>query len=508
MFKYTSQNQLSIFEFKTEFESKLNPENRWVLFSKLLDWDSLASIYCKQMDSEKGAPSVDARIVIGALIIKHIERKDDRGTIEAIKENPYMQFFLGLDCFTFDAVFDPSLFVHIRKRIGMLEFDKMNDIILEKALEIDKQFNTDDSKIPKDEKHEQSTEKKKSNKGKMQMDATITDANIKHPTDLNLVNESREITEKLIDKFAKLLELKQKPRTYRRNARKAYLNLAKKKSKSIKEIKKGVKQQLNYLSRNLKHIHKILDTNKDSLQLLNKKEYKYFLVVQEHYRQQKQMSDNKTSSVQNRIVSIHQPHVRPMVRGKDGKKVEFGAKINISLLNGYGRIDQQNFEAFNEGKYLKEQVEKYKKLRGYYPEVVQTDDIYMTRENRNYLKENGIRHTGKPLGRKPKIEMNRYQKAKLKFERNQRNQIEGKFGQGKRKYGLNKIMAKSKQTSESWIYAIIFVMNILKLSKDFLCQYFLDCIRGVMNLKFSISIETIKNKQFHFMKFDPKIQVC
>ena len=93
------------------------------------------------------------------------------------------------------------------------------------------------------------------------------------------------------------------------------------------------------------------------------------------------MSDNKTNSVQNRIVSIHQPHVGPMVRGKNGKKVEFGAKINNSLLNGYERIDKQNFEAFNEGKYLKEQVEKYKKLRGYYPEVVQTDDIYMIREN-------------------------------------------------------------------------------------------------------------------------------
>ena len=75
------------------------------------------------MDSEKGAPSVDESIVIGALIVKHIEHKDDRGTKEAIKENPYMQFFLGFDCFTFDVVFDPSLFIHIRQRIRMLEFD-------------------------------------------------------------------------------------------------------------------------------------------------------------------------------------------------------------------------------------------------------------------------------------------------------------------------------------------------------------------------------------------------
>ena len=119
-------------------------------------------------------------------------------------------------------------------------------------------------------------------------------------------------------------------------------------------------------------------------------------------------------------------------------------------------------------------IERYKKLNGYYPDLVQTDDIYMTKENRKYLKENGIRHTGKALGRKPKQVPSTQEKAIRQIERNQRNHIEGKFGQGKVKYNLNKIMAKISDTTESWIAGIFFVMNILKLSKDFLCLFLIQ----------------------------------
>jgi IS5 family transposase len=139
MFKYTSQKQLSIFDFHTDFESKLNADNRWVKMAKILDWDKLAAVYAKSFSTTMGASSIDARIVIGALIIKHLEKKDDRGTIEIIQENPYMQFFLGLDHFTDKVVFDPSLFVTIRKRLGNEAFDTMNQVIISGALGIEVQ---------------------------------------------------------------------------------------------------------------------------------------------------------------------------------------------------------------------------------------------------------------------------------------------------------------------------------------------------------------------------------
>jgi hypothetical protein len=462
MFNYTSHNQLDIFAFKTEFESKLNPENRWVKMSKILDWDAFASIYAENLSSTMGAKSIDARVVIGALIIKHIERKDDRGTIEMIQENPYMQYFLGLDQFSLEPVFDPSLFVHIRKRLGNDSFDKMNQLIIEKALKIEnKTIDKLDEKTGNDD-DDLGAESGSQNSGKLQMDATIADAYIKFPTDLNLLNDGREQSEMLLDLLCKELQLK-KPRNYRQKARKLWLNLSKKKRKGHQQIRKGIRQQLGFLNRNIKNIDKILDKNPQALQVLKKQEYKYLLVIRELHRQQEEMYSQKTNSIPNRIVSIHQPHIRPMVRGKQGRNVEFGAKINVSLQDGYARIDQLNFESFNEGIYLQQQVENYKKLHGHYPELVQTDDIYMNRENRAYLKEHGIRHTGRPLGRKPKMELSLAQKKVAQIEKNERNHIEGKFGQGKSKYNLNKIMAKLQDTAQSWISAIFFVMNILKL---------------------------------------------
>lgn len=464
MLRYTPQNQLDIFNFKTEFESKLDPNNRWVKMAKLLDWDKFSKIYGQNFSSTMGAKGVDARVVIGALIIKHIEAKDDRGTIEAIKENPYMQFFLGFDHFSSEPVFDPSLFVHIRKRLGNEHFDKMNQIIIAKALNLSNQ--EDSSGFKDDDKNNDFPSDKPRNKGKLQLDATIADAHIKFPTDLGLLNDGREKSEEIIDELCKEFKLI-KPRTYRKEARIKWLNISKSKKKSKKQIQAGIKQQLNYLKRNLKSIDKLLDTNQLFLSSLDKKQYKYLLVIKELYRQQLEMFQQKKHSIPNRIVSIHQPHIRPMVRGKLGKNVEFGPKINASLQGGYMRIDQFDFEAFNEGVLMKKQIENYKELNGYYPELVQTDDIYMNRENRNFLKDNNIRHTGKPLGRKPKEDLNRYQKEKLKKERGERNHIESKFGQGKSKYKLNNILAKLNNTSESWVAAIIFVMNIIKLAKDY-----------------------------------------
>lgn len=482
MIKYNSQKQLSIFDFHTEFHSNLDPENRWVKMANMLDWDKLAEVYAKSLSSSAGAGSIDARVVIGSLIIKHIEKRDDRGTIEIIQENPYMQYFLGFDHFSFKPVFDPSLFVHIRKRLGAQAFDQMNKAIISGTLKTKAE--------KKDKKREGGSEKENTNfdnptgeaqdvnghlpnKGKLQVDATVCDAYIKYPTDLNLLNESREKAEELLDKLVKVLSIKIKPRTYRRVARKAYLNIAKKKNKSLKLIRQGLRQQLGYLKRDIGHIRRILDGNEINICIFSRKENTYWQTIQELYRQQEQMYRTQTNTIDHRIVSIHQPFIRPIVRGKDGKKVEFGSKINVSLMNGYTLINQFEYEAFNESTYLQNQVEEYKKLHGYYPELVQSDDIYMTRANREYLKAHGIRHTGRPLGRKPKKEvLTPYQKRKQKKEKNERNQIEGKFGQGKAGYNLNKIMARLSNTHESWVASIVFVMNILRAMKDIFFGYF------------------------------------
>ena len=203
------------------------------------------------------------------------------------------------------------------------------------------------------------------------MDATVCDAHIKYPTDLNLLNGGREKSEQIIDSLCQGLSVT-KPRTYRIQARKSWINLSKSKKNSKKKMRKGLKQQLNYVKRNLKSIDTIIENHSQALSKLDKHQYRYLSIVSELYRQQLEMHQENKHSIAHRIVSIHQPHVRPIVRGKSGKNVEFGAKINVSLENGYARIDQFNFEAFNEGTCMMEQLENYNKLHGYYPELAQS----------------------------------------------------------------------------------------------------------------------------------------
>jgi len=492
MIRYTSQNQITIEEFKTPFEVRLNKENRWVKLGESMPWDALARIYYHSMSSDMGAPAIDARIVIGAMIIKHKLKLDDRETMETIRENMYMQYFLGLKEYINEYVFDRSLFTTLRYRLGADKFDAMTrQIILrsekkydEAERDIDNQdnnmkLNKSDNDIKESglEENEEGPKaittkgKPVKNKGKLLMDATVADQMIAHPTDLGLLARSREESERLIDELCETLDIRHKPRTYRRLARKQYLNLAKKKNKSKKEINKGIGQQLRYLRRNLKSIDKLLDKTEVMPFPLEQRDQKIYWVIQHIFEQQAQMHKEHTHSIDNRIVNIYQPYVRPIVRGKDKAQVEFGAKLGVSIQNGYARINTLSWEAYNEGTDLKKQVEAYKKLNGFYPEVVITDKIYGTRENRQWLKELGIRYSGKPLGRPSAQSQTQYRKRKQKIEQGIRNQVEGKFGQGKNGYNLNKVRARTSKTSESWIAAIFFVMNLIKFSKEFLFSF-------------------------------------
>ena len=148
---------------------------------------------------------------------------------------------------------------------------------------------------------------------------------ISYPTDLGLLSRSREESERLIDELCKALVINDKPRTYRRLARKGYLNVAKKKNKSKNEIRKAVGQQLRYLSRNLKNIDKLLDKVPDMSFPLEHRDQRIFWVIQHIYDQQFKMYKEHSHSVDNRIVNIYQPYVRPIVRGKDKAQVEFGS---------------------------------------------------------------------------------------------------------------------------------------------------------------------------------------
>jgi IS5 family transposase len=463
---YQSISQLTIEGFETPFQQKLKSDNRWVQLANKIPWDDIVSIYDKQMrNSVTGASHINGRVILGALMIKHLSNLSDEETMLQIQENMYMQYFIGYSGFSNEAPFDSSLFVEIRKRLGIEQINNINqkiyDLSVVKKQEADevKDHSENPPESPVDDAEENNNQKEpdsNTHEGRMLIDATASPQDIAYPTDLNILNDSREKSEELIDiLYNQQIHGSNKPRTYRKKARKEYLKTAQKKVKSKNVIRLSIGKQLRFLKRNIKHIHKLLDAY-DNVPL-TAKQYKYFLVIQETYRQQKQMFDKKNHTVEHRIVSVHQPHVRPIVRGKEKAKVEFGSKLQVSLVNGFTFLDELSWDAFNEGTLLIDSIEKYKNRTGYYPKEVLADKIYCSRENRRILKDLRIRLIAKPLGRPSAANTERLRPG-------ERNPIEGKFGQAKTKYGLDRVRARLSDTSESWIASIILVLNLVKLA--------------------------------------------
>lgn len=448
MIAYTSQYQTKIKEFSNLYNLHLSPTNRWIQLGYLLPWDQLVKVYMSRFDIYKGAPGINPRVIIGSLIIKHKLRLSDDETVQTISENPYMQFFLGLDNFSPAPLFSPTLFVEIRKKLGKEVFDKFTEIIISVS-------------SPDDKSHKKGVK----NKGKLKLDATISDQYIRYPNDLGLLNEAREKTEKLIDKLFSLgyVTSSVKPRTYRKLAHQRYVLLAKKKNKATNEIRKEIRYQLNCIERNLRHIDKMLDTVKNGHFPLPHKYQRILWIVHTVAQQQRTMYNERSNQCKHRIVSLSQPHVRPMVRGKQGKNVEFGSKLGLSLANGYVRNETLSWDAYNESSDLITQANAYKALYGYYPELIQVDKIYGTNQNRKWCKQHGIRMTVSQKG-KPK-EKTAAQKRKERKEYAERNQVEGKIGNAKQALSLNQIKAKLRETSESWIGVTLFVLNIGNFAK-------------------------------------------
>ena len=512
--QYVSPNQLTLSGFETPFAQSLTTQNRWVKMCQCIPWDKIVKPYDNMFPSTEGRPPISGRVILGAMIIKHIEDFTDRETIIHIQENMFMQYFLGYSSFTNEAPFSAPLFVEIRKRLSLDILSKINEVIILHCVKNDEQDATtkptplSENTIPSSTHTNNANEPIAvceeniiptpltskaepviENKGKLITDATVAPQNITYPTDLKLLNAARVKSEELIDKiYHSKLHGSPKPRTYRELARKDFLNTAKKKGKTQKVIYKANGSQLRYLKRNLGYIESMLACYRKFP--LKHRELKYLMVLHTVYQQQEQMHRTNTKRIDDRIVNIHQPYVRPIVRGKEAAKVEFGSKLQVSMVRGFTFIDHLSWDAFNESQYLPKTIENYKKRFGFYPAEVLADQIYCTRDNRKRLKEKGIKLMAKPLGRPSS------KAVAVHLRPGERNPIEGKFGQAKIAYGLDNIKAKLKETSESWIACIALVLNLVRMTRQALaCQIF-DIAREINLIIGNYKILKFQKKSF------------
>ena len=476
--------QMTLDDFILPFSGSLSADNRWVRLAQIIPWDQIEKDYAFLFPSDRGNVAKPVRMALGSLIIQAKCGYSDRETVQQITENPYLQYFIGLREYQVQKPFTPVAMVKFRKRFNSKRMAKVNELILQaeaeqqavSAIADEAENTTNDNDDDNENKPsgpstgdaevaqtEEPTEPKP-NQGTLILDATCTPADVRFPTDVGLLNEAREKLDEMIDILHQGMGKQEKrPRTYREIARKRYLTLSKQRSPKGKQIRKAVKQQLQYTKRNLRIVEKLLDKSSKQIQPsgLNQRYMKLLSTIRILISQQTAMYQTRSHRIQDRIVNLHQPHVRPIVRGKAGAAVEFGAKVAISLENGYSRIEKLSWDPFNEATTLIETVERYRERHGYYPEAILADRIYRNRDNLAYCKKHGIRMSGPRLGR-PIANM-AIQKAEKRLEQQdarERNAVEGKFGEGKRKYSLSRIMARLKETAECVIAMQFFVMNL------------------------------------------------
>ncbi len=144
-----------------------------------------------------GAPAKSFRMALGALIIKEKLGISDRETVEQIKENPYLQYFIGISSYINEAPFDASMLVHFRERISADLVNKVNEETVKRMLETTSlTLATESTEKTEELEKEDNTPK---NRGKLILDATCAPADISYPTDLELLNQARKQTERIID---------------------------------------------------------------------------------------------------------------------------------------------------------------------------------------------------------------------------------------------------------------------------------------------------------------------
>ncbi|ULQ48787.1 IS5 family transposase [Liquorilactobacillus nagelii] len=460
--------QLSIDSFGQELGVALSPQNKWVQLANQLPWSKLESVYTTTFPSKVGRAGKPFRLFFGAQLIKQATNLSDVELVNAIRDTPAYQYFIGLPKYQIELPFSPSAMTVFRKRIAPIS-PELRTIIGDWAKQQLKHSLTDDQTII--------------------VDATVVPVNIRFPQDYSLLNQARTTLEKFITELAHQLNT-QIPRTYKREAHKVYVRFTKKPRRSAKETRHQVKVQLQYVRRDLRYVHELREQGGQ----LSERQLVKLTTIQQLFEQQNFMYQNKTHRVKNRIVSLSQPYVRPIKRGKARQNTEFGSKIDASIQNGIIEIERVDFNAFNESTDFQTVIERYHHLNGYYPDEVLADKLYRNRENIAFAKEHGIKIIGPKLGRKPKYidqKERRAANAAARDAENRRGKIERHFSFIKHKCGLGLVRAKTAATIAVSIDLGIMVANIETVLRFFSWKLLLIIKTDAIYLKISYQTNQI-----------------
>ena len=294
----------------------------------------------------------------------------------------------------------------------------------------------------------------------MMEDATCYETSMRYPTNVKLLWESTEWSYNQLKLICKYLKIRV-PRNKYEEQREKYNNYSRKRKKVYNETHKRTRSLLYILRKLIGILTRIEDQYQGQLELPDKY-YERIKVIRKVLRQQQEIFETG-GSVPDRIVSISKSYIRPIVRGKETKPVEFGAKVNMIQVDGINFIEHLSFNAFNEGTRLVKSIRYGRSLFGKITHI-SADDIYATNANRTYTTAAHIVTNFKRKGRAGKHEEHR-QIISRELRKERATRMEGSFGTEKEHYGLKRIKARTELNEILWIFFGVHTANAVRIAK-------------------------------------------
>lgn len=382
-------------------------------------------------------PWFNVKGAIGLMILKHYLGISDELLIQRINTDWSMQLFCGVNLKAHEQISDTNLPSSWRSYIGHhLDIKVLQESLAEYWKPYMQQTNIG------------------------MQDATCYESRITYPTDIKLIWQCCNEVHLIIQQIRKENKLRKSRSNYSKH-KKLYLGFQKKRKKPRRQEKKLRKKLLKFLRRLLEGLS---DLQKKYSITLSVKKQRRLKTINKVYEQQHTMAYGDNNKIEDRIVSLSKPYIRPIVRGKEVKSVEFGAKVNKIQIDGISFIEHFSYDAFNEGTRLQEGIHLQRKLFGKCTHH-SADAIYATNANRKYCTSSHITTNFVPKGKqKPEhIEQASTMRNALNKERSTR--LEGSFGNEKNHYLLQKVNARNEYTEKCWIFFGILTANASIISK-------------------------------------------
>ena len=392
-----------------------------------------------QKKSEVGAPRWFSNTgIIAVMFLKHYLGLSDVKLIDRINSDWELRFFCGLPLRFTCRIKDRNIISRLRLFVAQhLDIEKFQKVLAK------------DWELCMEDRHV------------MLCDATVYESYVKYPTNVKLLWDCNKWVFEAIEGLSTAMRARRPRSRYKDQCRKQR-QYEKRKRKTYKQARRRKRALLYLLNKGLGQLQHLLDTHIDIHQHLDNTFYSHLKTIKQIRFQQQYLYDNEGARITGKIVSLFKPYVRTIIRGKEAKAAEYGAKVQVSQCDGINFIDHLDFEPFNESRYLKKSVRNHRERFGKCSKV-SADKIYATNKNRKWLKQQHIHHNFVPKGIMKAAHVQQQKQLSRLLSQRRNTVMEGSFGDEKNHYGLRKVLARTAPTEIAWIFFGMMTANAVRI---------------------------------------------